>query len=139
MQLPHIRGTIPVLQTDNQHLFAKHWRMVPTPSTYGDGGQFRTGFLALNGTPFNVYELCEHKGTPRGIYIDQLLYADENDMPHQIDVKKHDPILTKEFHYTTKVMGLRWGVQLEIDHASGMVTLRGDFESPIIGVKLRLA
>lgn len=139
MQLPHIRGTIPVLLPDNQHLFAKHWRMAPTLETYGDGGQFKTGFIALNQISFNLYDLCERTGECRGVYIDQILYADENDMPQVMDVKKHDPILTAEFHYTTKVMGLRWGVQLKIDHASGMASLKGDFESPILGVKLRLA
>lgn len=134
-----IKGTVPLYTPGNANLFAKHWRLRPTTETNDAGESIQTGFLALNQGSFNLYELCGATGTPKGVYMDALLYADEGDMAQVLPLQNHAPCTGNEFHIVTKVLGKRWGVKLTIDQASGVVSLKGDYESPVIGVKLRLA
>jgi hypothetical protein len=142
MSEPIHKGTIPIIAADTTHQFAAHWRVRPERVMLSDGSFVNTGFVAVDKGKFNLYDLCQATTPPKQIVLVEMLYADAGDMAQVHPMTKLVPIdndrSTTTRHFTTKLEGLKWGIQFDIDLKTGWSTLRTDIESPILGVRFKL-
>jgi hypothetical protein len=144
-------GQFPVLhRSSNGALFVQHQQSLPQRVTLPSGDVVETGFVKVTGVDaIDLYALCQNNGRSKSLSIKAIVYIDEGDNLKVHDVKRMAPALlsdpayvTKgkakiEIGHVTKLCGLRWGFNLQLDPATGKCTIEVDRESPIVGLKLQ--
>lgn len=137
-----VPGTFPVLDLANRHtLFVQHTQAVPQHVVHPDGVRKMTGYVRVGNAPINLYTLCQNNGQFRELVIEEIAYIDEGDNLRTFVMTKMAPtVLDKKdirVGFVTKLCNLRWGFNLVMNTVTGVATLKGDPDSPIVGLKLR--
>lgn len=144
-------GQFPVLhRSTNSKYFVMHQQSFPQRVTLPDGSVAETGFVKATGTEsIDLYTLCQNNGRSKTLSIKAIAYIDEGDNLCVHDVKRMAPAVLNdpayvakgkakiEIGHVTKICGLRWGFNLQLDPKTGYCTIEVDRESPIIGLKLQ--
>ena len=122
--------------------FIKHLRAPLVPVLIRGKSPAQSGYVAVE-TTFNIFKLCVAPTEIRKLKIESVAYVDKDDTILFHEVTPHDPVEISEegtfrFGMVSKIDGLRWGVNFEIDGITGKSVIKIDRESPIIGVKFSL-
>ena len=90
----------------------------------------------------NLLSLCHSGEYPEKIIVDEITYKDPFGnvvkMDKHIEFIIHEAMEDYNWGFSTKINNLRWGCNIKYNARTGEIEITKDFESPILGIYVRL-